>query len=460
MEFNIKKVGENKFAIFTEVEHKEVMLKTNGGLYDFVHNSKEFLEHVIKEVKSFRKNVSLAIDGSIEKPYLSSYSIYSDQLYMTNRHENYHLNMDRNPVYIVGDACTRTVTGPEVVDQIEAYQPLWSYLEKNGIDVGFLNQSETIMDQENLTDLDHERQNFYSAKDWKKIHSMLGILFSLYKELTPFRQGAFHALYCNMGDRSAILPLAYLNGALSREQYLTALAASKCMIPEIWDDADDYEYMVFCDDHRTTLCIIDDYLELGDEEYKQDKQFQSLLSADESKTLEFKTSFRNPYPSMPDKSVDKENQTVFKIGKKTFKSKKDIKKFIEAQSLKTIVGFLNTDGGILIIGVKEQGRKKELVGIEFDEFESSDHFELAVIQAISNRIDKNLCHSHICIAFKSLESKMFCVIEVEPYKPVSGGIPAYLDEIHCYVRSGARTDELEGKDLANFVSNRPLKDIE
>ena len=181
------------------------------------------------------------------------------------------------------------------------------------------------------------------------------------------------------------------------------------------------------------------------------------LLQEESITLEYKTSFRRPYPDYPEGIKNKNGQIVFQLGKAFFKSKKEINTFIETQSLKSIVAFLNSKGGTLVIGVNEKDNQKKLIGIENDDFVSQDQYIRDICQRIINRIGKEFLSKYLDINIKTIEGKMICFIKCQPYIPKENQIPAFLDD-KLYIRTGPRTDEISpGKEVARFISERILK---
>ena len=78
----------------------------------------------------------------------------------------------------------------------------------------------------------------------------------------------------------------------------------------------------------------------------------SPLMVDESLTHEFKASLRTPYPDV--KEENKTGKQENRPFEKKFVSKKEERKLLEFQVLKSIAGFLNAQGGKLVIGVHEK----------------------------------------------------------------------------------------------------------
>ncbi|MGD9045550.1 MAG: response regulator, partial [Desulfobacterales bacterium] len=89
------------------------------------------------------------------------------------------------------------------------------------------------------------------------------------------------------------------------------------------------------------------------------EKIQSLISRGESERLEFKSTLRwNLKTGRADKGIEK-------------------------AWLKSVVAFLNTDGGILLIGVADDG---EILGTDADQFESDDRYLLHLNNLIQQHI--------------------------------------------------------------------------
>ena len=181
-----------------------------------------------------------------------------------------------------------------------------------------------------------------------------------------------------------------------------------------------------------------------------------FLSLEESLLLEFKTSFQTTYPDPPQKLTDKSGKSYFTIdGKRRFQSVKEIEKLLQDMVLEAIVGFLNSSGGHLVIGINEKDNNKKIVGIEYENHDSEDVYERNVIQHIINRIGKEFLGDYITTHFQKHGGKTLFIISIKAYIPKKGQIPALLDGTKCYKRTGPRTDVIEeGAEFATFVANR------
>lgn len=153
-------------------------------------------------------------------------------------------------------------------------------------------------------------------------------------------------------------------------------------------------------------------------------EIYQLLRQGESETLELKSTMR-----------------------KNLKSGKNGKE-IEIAWLKGVVGFMNTSGGILLIGVNDDG---EILGIDADEFENEDKILLHF---------KNLLSQHIGLEFSNfinliidkIDGKTILVIECERAER-----PAFLhnkNEESFYIRSGPASVNLSISKVIKYIQNR------
>jgi len=123
-------------------------------------------------------------------------------------------------------------------------------------------------------------------------------------------------------------------------------------------------------------------------------------------------------------------------------------KYIEDSSFKTIVAFLNTDGGTLLVGVADDG---EILGVnpEIEKFHkgSSDKFLLNWKNKLKERIGEQY-YPFIKAKLVRLDEKS--VLKVDCLQALQ---PCYLDGRDFYVRTNPATDKLEGPKLVEYVGN-------
>ncbi|RXA21885.1 ATP-binding protein [Methanosarcina sp. MSH10X1] len=150
-----------------------------------------------------------------------------------------------------------------------------------------------------------------------------------------------------------------------------------------------------------------------------------LIRRGEGKKLEFKSTLRmNLMSGKPDWSV-------------------------EHAVLKTIIAYLNTDGGTLLVGVSNTG---QVLGIENDNFPNEDKFLLHF---------KQLLKQHIGLAYASLIE--YALVPVNGKKILKIGCqrsdeavflkPGKKEE-EFYIRIGPSSERLAGSDLLEYVNRQ------
>lgn len=121
---------------------------------------------------------------------------------------------------------------------------------------------------------------------------------------------------------------------------------------------------------------------------------------------------------------------------------------IQLSALKTIAGFLNAKGGVLLIGVADDG---EVLGLAADGFQNEDKMALHLGNLIRDRIDDVFLpyvHPH----FEDQEDQRVLVVRCE-----RGFKPAFVKDgslQRFFVRGGNSTTELSGGSITDYVKQR------
>ena len=123
-------------------------------------------------------------------------------------------------------------------------------------------------------------------------------------------------------------------------------------------------------------------------------------------------------------------------------------KRMEKAVLKTIVAFLNTDGGNLLIGVDDDG---EVIGADLHSFENKDKMGLHLTNLISSKIGNSFL-PYISFNLVDFDDKVVIRVKCDPCP-----LPVFYKDGKTeifFVRSGPRTEELTGTTLLGYVKNR------
>ncbi|MDY9925426.1 ATP-binding protein [Methanosarcina sp.] len=150
-----------------------------------------------------------------------------------------------------------------------------------------------------------------------------------------------------------------------------------------------------------------------------------LIRRGESKKLEFKSTLRtNLISGKPDWNI-------------------------EHAVLKTIVAYLNTDGGILLVGVSNSG---EVLGIKNDGFPNEDRFLLHFKQLIKQHIGLNYA-SMIEYTLVPVNGRNILEIDCKKSDEAVFLKPDRNDE-EFYIRIGPSSERLTGSKLIEYVNRR------
>jgi len=144
-----------------------------------------------------------------------------------------------------------------------------------------------------------------------------------------------------------------------------------------------------------------------------------------------------------------DEKTEFKSTLRTNLYTKEIDRNMEYSVLKTLVAFLNSDGGTLLIGVSNT---KEVQGIESDKFENEDKFSLHLTNIIKEKIGKKHLHL-ISMQFIDIEDKKIMKVECKKSsKEIFLKISPKEEEF--YIRTGPSNAQLSGSELIEYIEKR------
>lgn len=121
---------------------------------------------------------------------------------------------------------------------------------------------------------------------------------------------------------------------------------------------------------------------------------------------------------------------------------------IELSVLKSIAGFLNSQGGTLIIGCGDDG---EPIGLDADQFANEDKMNLHLVNIMKERIGPTHM-MYIHPRFEDLQDKRVLVVECWPARS-----PAFVKDNgveRFYIRAGASTAELSISQLQEYSKQR------
>jgi len=153
-------------------------------------------------------------------------------------------------------------------------------------------------------------------------------------------------------------------------------------------------------------------------------KLDDLLKKDEDDAIEFKFSF-----------------------KYDFKTKKP-NKILQEEVVEAITGFLNANGGTVIIGV-DNDNDNYIYGLDYDlklyKDKSLDRFQQDLINKIDQFIGSEY-YEFLKIGFPNKNDKTICMINVEP-----SNREVWFKDEYLYVRVGNTTRKLVGKKASDYI---------
>ena len=125
--------------------------------------------------------------------------------------------------------------------------------------------------------------------------------------------------------------------------------------------------------------------------------------------------------------------------------KKTKEKYMELSVLKTIVGFCNAKGGVLLVGVNDDGRVTGLAA-EISKFHKSEYkFLLHFKNLIKSRIGEEFYDS---IEYNIFQINQCKILKVDCEKGIKA---CFLDGKEFYVRTNPATDKLERAKIVDYI---------
>jgi len=186
------------------------------------------------------------------------------------------------------------------------------------------------------------------------------------------------------------------------------------------------------------------------------RTLRELLEHNEDNMLEFKASMWTKYKTV-NKIATKE---IVKMDKKPY--------FLQDEILHTVAAFLNTEGGTLLIGVKDKptswrSRAAEVFGIEPDyrwfNNQGGDAYIQAVYQVLNNGFgDTSTTAKFVEVKIVQFDDKEICRVDVKPLPRVRDG-ELYInektsqEEESFYYRVGDSSQKASMKSATRYIRN-------
>jgi hypothetical protein len=409
------------------ITYQEKILKT-PGLNDFAVNNQNLLHAIVRDL--------LIVNGFNTK----SINLYNLYIFHKDRIEckddqffsHFSLLFKNDPVI---QKKIKFIT----VESSENTNELLNFYENLKIN-NLFSYSGSIQLLNAFTDLMYELDGEISKINIHNLQSVIDIFEIYYKKLRNSQKVIINIL--SSSHLSGFLaPLLLASNRISLSEYVNAVFnihspnfsinhkditrkiamhyGIESDLPDWNSIADSYNRIY----KSTAKCL--EYHSYFKEQENYEVDLKTIILKGESHNLEFKSTLRMNLAIM----------------------KKDPN--IEHSSLKTIAAFLNTSGGTLLIGVRDDG---SLEGIETDEFENTDKFLLHLWNLIKSSLGKEIT-AFIHAVFQVIDKKTACSIICErSTKPVFLRQKNFGEEF--YIRIGPSSAKLEISEALEYISER------
>lgn len=426
--FEIKKI-EDEYVLF--YEDRPILIAQ--GKIEVKSKSKSFIEYIVKDFERCAE-ISIKKDNTVDfNNKFCAYSIYSDQKYLIENADSENYQNDLSNLFFKYDlSLIRTSNGPPFeTQQLSLLLPIVNKVEEIVGKNNFAKMSNYAWGAyyDKMTEsTDHGVGESISDEDYKK-SNVKDKLTEIFKNFTNEEKGAVSALRASLGNMSVIVPILLVSKKISLSEYTNAYMGIGDNFIYVYEDAKDEKeerqrYQEIYDSGFNTATIILKYLDNSSNPYSAD---QELLQKDESITHELKSTLR-----MNLASKQKDDRMLHDV-------------------LKTIVGFLNTKGGNLLIGVSDD---KKIIGLEEDKFKNLDEWQRYLKDQINHKIGNSFLENFIHPRFIKKENKDIAIIECDQLPKDK---TAFLEDT-VYVRQTASTKKLSPKETLEWRENRLSKD--
>lgn len=143
-----------------------------------------------------------------------------------------------------------------------------------------------------------------------------------------------------------------------------------------------------------------------------------------------------------------EFKETFHVNIKTGKKDKSLKREVS----RAVAGMLNSDGGLILIGIANDGT---IEGVARDLYyynantnqENKDKMRIDIDDTLTTDLGI-LVKKNLNLSYEELKGKEIFIIKISP-----SSLPVFLNNVF-YVRDGARTIQLEGPTLGEYIFKR------
>jgi chaperone required for assembly of F1-ATPase len=353
----------------------------------------------------------LEYEDKLDVSKVSLYNLCSTQLDVIEEN-GFSIGSDEIQSLVWNDSTLRLCAGPEATDQLKYLDAIVAFLMERGIQ--YPNFPQISISEDSWI-----KNNGIEYET--NVEKLVEYVADRLSRLNPHQLTACVTAISLFN--SVILGIMTAMGKISPHEFAIVYLSASCINSKVWGDTDRNEEREALSEITATAECLQRYLERFAPGV--DPEVDDLLALGESKTIEFKSSLR--YNIRAKRNDDD----------------------ITFSCLKTIAAFLNTDGGILLIGVSDDSG---IVGIEHDGFANSDKFLLHLYNVIKQSMGEDVASS-LETKVDSKDGKTICIISCpKSTKPVFLSFKQKEDEF--YIRTGPGSTKLPLSKAHDFISKQ------
>lgn len=382
-----------------------------------VHQRIDVLQHILDEFDGFGK-IGLSGQRMVEPAVFSAFAIYGVQKEIIDSCEEcLSLHFDK---CLRGDGIFYPAPGPnEEMAQRSRWQPIYAWMKSLGLKLPSLLQY--WGDHENPEDDDEFRNN---RDSYVPPQTFVDAIEGIYKSLPPEHRATVYALHA--AHNVVLFPLLLAQGKCSVNEYASGVMAVDGIVAEDWAvmSVPDDEHSETFRQYRDIARVASEWLGLFRDALSPAGDLLAEITSGESTKREFKSSLRWHIHKKPHDEV------------------------ITHACLKTIAAFLNSEGGVLLIGVEDNG---EICGVEHDGFPNDDKFLLHFFNYVQEWLG-NQHATRIKADLILVKGKKVCRVECPPFTSEW----AYLrrkGEEEFLVRVGPSSKPLKPSEIATYMAS-------
>ncbi len=386
------------------------------------HQRADVLQHILAEFDAFGK-IGLSEGRIVEPADFTSFVIYGIQKEaIEGRNECLSHHFDK---CLRGDRILYPAPGPnEMMAQQSRWIPVHKWMESLGLKLPSLVQywGDQVENPEEDDEVRNNRDAYLPPQHY--VEAIEGI----YKTMSSEQRAVVYTLHA--AHNAVLFPMLLALGKCSVNEYASGIMAIHGVVAEDWA-----AMSVPDDEHSETFRLYRDFARVNTEwlglfhpltrQPSREEALEAEIDSGESTRREFKSSLR------------------WHIHKKSFDD------VITHACLKTIAAFLNTEGGVLLIGVEDSG---EICGIEHDGFQNDDKFLLHLYNYIQEWLG-NQHATRVKTDLIPVKGKKVCRVECQPF----AGEWAYLrrkGEEEFLIRVGPSSKPLKPSEIAIYMASR------